>query len=115
MEGPLVDPAHDCSDHPPHTHKPRTDAVIGRAAVLCSALSDGARLRLLELLVDGRHCVSELAEETGASLPAVSQRLKILASARLVQRSREGRHVHYTLADEHVSEILKQVFDHASE
>lgn len=104
-----------CTDHPPHTHEPRSDEVIGIAASLCAALGDPARLRLMELLLDGRHCVSELAEETGASAPAVSQRLKILAAARLVERTREGRHVYYALADAHISQILNQVFDHASE
>ena len=108
-------PPHDCSDHIPHSHASRTDVVVDRAAALCAALGDRSRLRLLEYLLDGRHCVSELAEESGASLSAVSQRLKILAAARLVQRTREGRHVYYALADAHVSTILHQVFDHASE
>lgn len=104
-----------CTDHEPHHHAARSDAVVEQAAVLGAALGDPARLRLLELLLDGRHCVSELAEETDASLSAVSQRLKILTAARLVRREREGRHVFYMLADQHVSIILNQVFDHASE
>jgi ArsR family transcriptional regulator len=115
LEDALAHAHHDCTDHAPHTHEPRPDVVIDRAAVMCAALGDTARIRLLELLLDGRHCVSELADETGASLSSVSQRLKILAAANLVQRTREGRHVYYALADAHVSEILKQVFDHASE
>lgn len=86
-----------------------------RAAALGAALGDTARLRLLEILLDDRHCVSELAEETGASMSAVSQRLKILASAHLVRRTREGKHVYYALADDHVRHILNQVFDHAAE
>ena len=115
VESTLARPTHDCSEHPPHRHEPRAEAVVDKAAMLCAALGDPSRLRLLEFLLDGRHCVSELAEESGASLSAVSQRLKILASARLVERTREGRHVYYALADAHVSTILNQVFDHASE
>ncbi len=101
--------------HEPHHHEARPDAVMDRAAALCAALGDTARLRLLELLLDDRHCVSELAEETGASMSAVSQRLKILAGAHLVRRTREGKHVFYALADDHVRHILNQVFDHAAE
>lgn len=104
-----------CSDHPPHAHTPRSDAVIERAAVLGAALGDPSRLRLLELLLDGPHCVSELAAESGGSLSAVSQRLKILTHARLVARTREGRHIYYALADDHVHHLLAELFDHASE
>ncbi len=103
-----------CTHHEPHQHQPRPTGVVEQAAVIGAALGDSARLRLLELLIDGRHCVSELAEESGASLSAVSQRLKILATARLVERTREGRHVYYALADDHVRQILNQVFEHAS-
>ena len=104
-----------CTGHTPHTHITRSDAVLEKASVIGAALGDPSRLRLLELLLDGRHCVSELADESGASLSAVSQRLKILAHARLVLRTREGRHIYYTLADDHVRQLLNELFDHASE
>ena len=109
----MTDPA--CTDHAPHQHAPRSEDVLERAAVLGAALGDAARLRLLELMLDGPHCVSELADETGSSLSAVSQRLKVLAHARLVERSREGRHIYYSLADDHVRHLLHELFDHASE
>jgi DNA-binding transcriptional ArsR family regulator len=108
-------PPQPCADHAPHHHEGRPDVVVERAAALCAALGDTARLRLLELLLDDRHCVSELAEETGASLSAVSQRLKVLASAHLVRRTREGKHIYYALADDHVRHVLDQVFQHATE
>lgn len=101
--------------HAPHSHDLRSDSVLEDAAGLFSALSDPSRLRLLELLFHDRHCVSELAAETDASMPAVSQRLKVLAQARLVSRRREGKHVYYSLADDHVRRILIEVFDHVSE
>jgi DNA-binding transcriptional ArsR family regulator len=103
-----------CS-HPAHDHALHPPAVLEQAAQLFSALADPRRLRLLELLYDGRHCVSELAEETAASMPTVSQRLKVLSQARLVSRAREGKHVYYSLADAHVRQILTEVFDHVSE
>lgn len=111
----MTQPAECCADHAPHHHEGRPEAVVDRAAALCAAMGDTARLRLLELLLEDRHCVSELAEETGASLSAVSQRLKVLASAHLVRRTRDGKHVYYALADEHVRHVLNQVFEHAAE
>jgi ArsR family transcriptional regulator len=70
---------------------------------------------MMELLFDGRHCVSELAEETGNSMSTVSQRLKILCQAGLVNRERDGKHIYYALADEHVFELLENAFEHTIE
>lgn len=112
---PLVSTAPSCAHELDHTHDRRPDRVVERSAEICAALGDPARLRLLELLLDQRHCVSELASETAASLSSVSQRMKILTAARLVHRTREGRHVYYSLADDHIHQILRQVFAHAAE
>ena len=89
--------------------------ALERAAVIGAALGDPERLHLLELLLQGRHCVSELAAETGAAMPTVSQRLRILTQAHLVGRTREGRHIYYALADDHVRQLLRELFDHANE
>lgn len=106
----------DCShEHEAHDHALRSDAVVEQAAAMASAMGDSSRLRLLELLFDGRHCVSELADETGDSMSAISQRLKILYTARLVSRERDGKHVYYSLSDEHVQKIIEQLFLHSAE
>ena len=102
-------------DHPPHEHELRSHEVIEAASAMASAMGDAKRLRLLELLFDGRHCVSELADETDDSMPAISQRLKILHQARLVARKRDGKHVYYSLADDHVRQIIDQLFLHSAE
>ena len=98
-----------------HSHEPRPASTMTEAAQIFSALGDPARLRLLELLYDGTHCVGELAEETGEGMSAVSQRLKLLHKARLLERNRIGKHIYYSLADNHVREILESVFDHVEE
>jgi ArsR family transcriptional regulator len=80
---------------------------------MCAAMGDPGRLRLLALLLDGSHCVSELTAETGDSISLVSQRLKVLASADLLNRRREGKHVFYDLADEHVRLLVQALLSHA--
>jgi ArsR family transcriptional regulator, lead/cadmium/zinc/bismuth-responsive transcriptional repressor len=102
-------------EHEAHEHELRPAGVVERAAAMASAMGDIRRLRLLELLFDGRHCVSELAEETGDSMSAISQRLKILHGARLVSRERDGKHVYYSLSDDHVRTIMGQLFLHSEE
>ena len=102
-------------DHIPHEHNPRSEAVLSDTAALFHALGDKERLRLMELLFDGPHCVSELAKETEQSMSMISQRLKILLHANLVQRQRSGKHIYYTLADDHIIHLLKNGFEHVEE
>lgn len=97
------------------SHVLRDDALIERVVTMASAIGDPGRLRLLELLFDGPHCVSELADESGDSMSAISQRLKILHNAKLVSRERDGKHVYYALADDHVHTIIEQLFVHSEE
>ncbi len=59
------------------------------------ALSDPTRRAILNnLALKGSCSVLELAEPFSMSLPAISKHLKLLESARLVERVRKGR-VHY--------------------
>tara|TARA_B100000530_G_C15868537_1_gene452398 strand:- start:84 stop:437 length:354 start_codon:yes stop_codon:yes gene_type:complete len=107
----------ECSalEHGAHDHQSQPAHVVHDAARMCAAMGDPLRLALLELLWDGPHCVSELAQDTDESMSAISQRLKILFNAKLVKRKREGKHVFYSLADDHIRELLNQLFQHASE
>lgn len=101
--------------HEAHEHQLRSDAVIQKTAALFHALGDPARLRLMELLYDGEHCVSELAQETNDSMSLISQRLKILFQANLITKKRSGKHIYYALADDHVITLLENAFKHIEE
>ena len=90
---------------------PQVDA----AAMICHALSDPSRLRLLLRLVPGERCVSELVHHEQAKWSSVSARLKTLHAARLVTRRREAKHVFYALADDHVRALLHNILAHAAE
>ena len=105
----------EASEHEPHTHTPRSKSVLTKTAALFHALGDTERLKLMVLLFDGPHCVSELAEETGQSMSMISQRLKILHHAKLVKKQRSGKHIYYTLADDHIVHLLQNAFEHVEE
>jgi len=85
------------------------------AAVMCQALSDPARLRLLIWLAERERCVSELVELEQAKLGSISARLQTLYSAQLVKRRREAKHVFYSLADAHVRDLVSNILSHAAE
>lgn len=109
---------HGCA-HEPHARKapPQISPplVVERAAALFRALGDSARLSLLERLAEGEYCVTELAEATGEGLSTISQRLRTLRSERLLRRRRLGKHVYYTLADQHVVDLIRSALAHAAE
>jgi DNA-binding transcriptional ArsR family regulator len=90
--------------------------VVERAAALLKAVGDPGRLSLLERLArGGEHCVSELAEASGEGMSTVSQRLRLLRGEQLVTRRREGKHIYYALADDHVRELILAALEHATE
>ena len=56
-----------------------------------AALSDATRRGILARLASGEASVTELARPYDMSLPAVSKHLRVLESAGLVARSKDGR------------------------
>jgi DNA-binding transcriptional ArsR family regulator len=65
-----------------------------------TALDDPTRRQILELLRTGPLAVGELADRLPVSRPAVSQHLKLLAEARLVEAKAEGTRRVYQICPE---------------
>ncbi len=86
-----------------------------RAAAIYRVLGDTQRLRVLMLLEASERCVSEICSILDEPMPAVSQRLRLLKSERIVRSRREGKHVFYALADEHISRLVTNGVMHAME
>lgn len=70
------------------------------------ALADPTRVRMLTALAHGEWCVSDLTSALGMDQPAVSHQLKYLREMNVVRWQKHGRHVYYTLGDEHLRDIL---------
>jgi DNA-binding transcriptional ArsR family regulator len=95
--------------------KPVPEVAFERAASLFRAAAEVERLKLMDRLSDGEWCVTELAEAAGVGLSTVSQQLRMLRAERIVTRRRAGKHIYYSLADAHVSDLIHNVLEHASE
>lgn len=89
--------------------------IIENASDLLKALSEPSRLTIVYLLSLGELNVSSLADKLNKQQSAVSHQLKILKAARLVKFKKEGKSRIYSLADEHIYEIIDQVFTHIQE
>jgi len=83
-----------------------------RAAELFSALADPTRVRIVGLLAHTELCVGDLCLVLGMSQPAVSHHLRLLRTLRIVNARKEGKHIFYTLVDEHIHTLFHQGVDH---
>lgn len=75
-------------------------------AELCSGLADPKRLLLLYALAAQPRTVNDLSSELGLSQPATSRHLKVLRDRGLVNATRRGVYVEYSLADPRLIEAL---------
>lgn len=83
--------------------------LIPLVAQRFKALGEPARLALLAALQQGEKSVSELVELTGRTQPNVSQHLKEMTHAGLVDARRDGARVFYRIADPYLSQICSAV------
>ncbi len=81
--------------------RPRGDGQPDQFA----ALADATRRRLLERLATGERTVSELMDGLALSQAAVSQHLRVLREAGLVEASRDGRFRRYRLRPQGLVEL----------
>lgn len=76
------------------------------AVEVFSMLADATRVRIILALRDGESSVNDLARSVGKSSAAVSQHLAKLRLARIVEARHEGNRVFYSLANEHVRQLV---------
>lgn len=75
-------------------------------ADLFRALAHPARIRVLEVLADGEHSVSEMQPLVGIESSHLSQQLGVLRRAGVVTTRKDGSSVYYALRDPQLVELL---------
>jgi ArsR family transcriptional regulator len=80
--------------------------VYAAQADLFRALGHPARIRILELLVEGDQSVGSLLAEIGLGPSTLSQHLAVVKRTGLVESSRKGNAVTYRLADASIEEFF---------
>lgn len=84
-------------------------------ASLFKLFGDSTRIQILHALEQNEMCVCDLAVLLGMTKSAISHQLKALKLANLVKFRREGQIIYYSLADEHVKEMIDKGFEHIHE
>nr|WP_307256083.1 metalloregulator ArsR/SmtB family transcription factor [Oikeobacillus pervagus] len=75
---------------------------IEAAAALLKLLGDKTRLSMVKMLDTNDYCVCEFVEIFKMSQPAISQHIRKLKDAGLVQETRRGQWIIYSLNKENV-------------
>jgi ArsR family transcriptional regulator len=83
-----------------------TQELIQLQADFCSALSDPTRLLILYALSETPRNVTELTNELQTTQPTVSRHLKILRERGLVQTTRSGTTITYSLVDQRLIQAI---------
>ena len=89
-------------------------ADIGVGAVQFHGLSDPTRLRIVEILRLGEHCVCDLTEQLELGQSLLSFHLKTLKDAGLVRDRRQGRWTYYALHEESLRTMAAALLDLAA-
>ena len=95
--------------------KMKAEEDYNALAALYKMFGDSTRVKLLYALEQNELCVCDLAALLGVTKSAVSHQLKALRLSKLVKSRRDGQVIYYSLADEHVKQILDLGFAHLYE
>ena len=82
-----------------------------RLAAFFKAMGHPTRLRILEKIVAGEFCVSDLETDLDRRQANISQHLAILRDRGLVIPTRRGKMVCYRLVDDRMADLIYQARD----
>ncbi|OAP23705.1 HTH-type transcriptional repressor SmtB [Amycolatopsis sp. M39] len=89
--------------------------VLADAGELLRALAAPVRIAIVLQLREADRCVHELVDELDVAQPLISQHLRVLKTAGVVQGERRGREVVYRLVDDHLAHIVVDAVAHVQE
>jgi DNA-binding transcriptional ArsR family regulator len=84
------------------------EALAGAAECL-RTLAHPHRLRMVQILLQGRFAVGELAEACDIPSHMASEHLRLMQRSGFLAQERQGRFVYYTIAEPHLANILRCV------
>lgn len=91
------------------------DEQLTALSKLFKVFGDSTRLNILAALNCHEMCVCDLAVLMDMTKSAVSHQLKVLRDNNLIKFKKKGKHAYYSLADDHVKEILDVALEHINE
>ena len=90
--------------------------ALEQAAECLKVLAHAHRLRMIQMLLQGRYTVGELAEACGIPSHLASEHLRLMQRCGFLSSEKEGRKAYYEVTEPHLVDIMKCVrsrFDRA--
>ncbi|MCA9216678.1 MAG: winged helix-turn-helix transcriptional regulator [Planctomycetales bacterium] len=86
--------------------KPADMDALGQAAECLKTLAHPVRIRMVQMLLNGRYTVGELAEDCQIPNNVASEHLRLMQRCGFFTSEREGRKVYYQVAEPHLKNIM---------
>jgi ArsR family transcriptional regulator len=74
---------------------------------ILKAMGDETRIKILQYLMNGEQCACTIVPFTGKAQPTVSQHMKILLNAGIVEMRRDSVKILYRIRDERAIQIME--------
>lgn len=85
--------------------------ALGQAAECLRVLAHPHRLRMVQMLLQGDHTVTELAEACELPTAMASEHLRLMQRCGFLSSEKDGRKVYYHVVEPHLKQILKCIED----
>jgi ArsR family transcriptional regulator, zinc-responsive transcriptional repressor len=79
---------------------------LADAAECLKALAHPHRLRIVQMLLQGRYTVGELAEACGIPSHMASEHLRLMQRCGFLTSEKEGRKAFYEIAESHLANLM---------
>ncbi|GAA5505070.1 metalloregulator ArsR/SmtB family transcription factor [Novipirellula caenicola] len=81
-------------------------AAFAEAAECLKTIAHPVRLRMIQLLLEGRYTVGELATDCEIPDNVASEHLRLMQRCGFFTSQREGRRVYYQVAEPHLKQLM---------
>ncbi len=85
---------------------------VEKICQIFALLGEASRMKIVLALMEGELCVYHICDITGAKQSATSQHLRKLKDCNIVKSRKESNQVLYSIADEHVKNIVEIALQH---
>jgi DNA-binding transcriptional ArsR family regulator len=80
--------------------------ALAEAAECLKTLAHPHRLRMVQMLLQGRYTVGELAEACGIPSHMASEHLRLMQRCGFMNSEKEGRNAYYQIVETHLARVM---------
>src|SRR6187549_2268855 len=80
--------------------------ALAQAAECLKTLAHPHRLRMVQMLLQGRYTVGELAEACGIASHMASEHLRLMQRCGFLANEKGGRNAYYQIVEQHLASLM---------